>query len=277
MADTAIWEVILYVDGPVTVRRRVLTTQQKGFRVDDPFYSDIEIQSVPSGVRATVTARAPNQTVAYKAAVFFFGRMLDALTLTINRPMYLSLTERERTRAERHDVRRVVEPGEIENAFYEAHHLGRTNPSFLRSLGWYRKGLMTDDPLDKFLAFWNAIEVVAAEYYHCVPAIDKQRAKNDSKSQVWECFKALWGGCEEWPVISGLTEWIDESYSVRVDVAHGVAFVDIYKVAEVADRLPAIEKVCYRFLRDWRDRFLNMERPAPSESLSKVGEELLPE
>ena len=58
------------------------TTQQKGFRVDDPFYSDIEIQSVPSGVRATVTTHAPDQTVAYKAAIFFFGRMLDALTLT---------------------------------------------------------------------------------------------------------------------------------------------------------------------------------------------------
>jgi len=133
MADSAIWEVVLYVDGPITVRRRALTTQQKGFQVDDPFYSDIEIQSVPSGVRATVTARAPDQAVAYKAAVFFYGRMLDALTLTVNRPMYLSLTERERTRAERHDVRRVIEPEEITDAFREAHHLARTSPSFLRS------------------------------------------------------------------------------------------------------------------------------------------------
>jgi hypothetical protein len=276
MVDSAIWEVILYVDGPVTVRRRVLTTQQKGFRVDDPFYSDIEIQSVPSGVRATVTTRAPDQTVAYKAAIFYFGRMLDTLTLVINRPMYLGLTERERARTERHDVRRVVEPGEIENAFHEAHQLARTNPPFLRSLGWYRKGLTTDDPFDKFLAFWNAIEIVASKYYHYVPAIDKQRAKNGSKSQVWECFKALWGPCEKWPVIPGQTKWIDESYLVRRDVAHGVAFVDIHKVAEVADRLPAIEKVCYLFLRGWHDSFLDLERHAPGESLSKVGEELLP-
>jgi hypothetical protein len=35
MADTAIWEVILHVDGPITVRRRVLTTQQKSFRVPE--------------------------------------------------------------------------------------------------------------------------------------------------------------------------------------------------------------------------------------------------
>ena len=64
MAGTPIWEVVLYVDGPVTVRRRVLTTQQKGFRVDDPFYSDIEIMGLPSGLKATVTARAPDQVVA---------------------------------------------------------------------------------------------------------------------------------------------------------------------------------------------------------------------
>ena len=223
-----------------------------------PFCSDIEIKIVPSGLRANVTARATDQTLAFKAAVFFFGPMLDALTLTLNCPMYLSFTERERTRAGRHDVRRVVEPVEIEKAFHEAHHLAMTSPSFLRSLGWYRKGLTTDDPLDKFLTFWNAIEIVASKYYHYVPAIDKERAKKGSKSQVWECFKALWGRCEEWPVIPGLTEWIDKSYSVRLDVAHGVAFIDIHEVAEVAERLPAIEEVCYRFLRGWRDRFLEM-------------------
>ena len=99
MADMPIWEVILYVDGPVTVRGRVNTTQQKGFHIDDPFYSDIEILGIPSGLKATVTARAPDHVVAYKAAVFFFGHMIDALTLTINRPMYLSLMERERSHA----------------------------------------------------------------------------------------------------------------------------------------------------------------------------------
>lgn len=274
MADTPIWEVVLYVEGPVTVRRRVLTTQQKGFRVVDPFYSDIEIMGLPSGLKATVTARAPDQVVAYKAAVFFFGHMVDALTLAINQPMYLSLTQSERTHAQRHDVKRRIEQDEIENAFREAHVLGRGSPSFLRSLGWYRKGLTTDDPLDKFLAFWNAIEIVAGKYYHYVPGIDKERAKKGSKCQVWECFKALWGPCAEWPVIPGQTGWIDDSYSVRLDVAHGVAFIDVHKVAEVAERLPAIEQVCFGFLSGWRERFLEMDRHPPSETVPTVSEEL---
>jgi hypothetical protein len=277
MADTPIWEVVLHVDGPVTVRRRVLTTQQKGFRVDDPFYSDIEIMGMPSGLKATVTARAPDHVVAYKAAVYFFGHMLDALTLAVNRPMYLSLTERERVPAQRHVVRRVIEREQFEDAFSDAHLLARGSPSFLRSLGWYRKGLTTDDPLDKFLAFWNAIEIVASKYYHYVPSIDKERAKKGSKNQVWARFEALWGPCAEWPVIPGQAKWIDESYAVRLDVAHGVAFIDIHKVAQVAERLPAIEEVCYRFLRGWRDRFLEMDRHPPSERLSVAEQQLLPE
>jgi len=277
MAFMPIWEVMLYIDGPVTVQRRVIMTQQKGFRADDPFYSDIEIVGIPSGLRATVTARAPDAVIAYKAAVYFFGHMVDALTLIVNRPMYLSLTERERSNSQRHDVKRIIRPKEFESAFSEAHKLAQGSPSFLRSLGWYRKGLTTDDPLDKFLAFWNSIEIVAGKYFRYVPAIDKERAKNGSISQVWECFKALWGPCEAWPVIPGQTKWIDQSYAVRVGVAHGTEPIDIQRVAEVADRLPAIEEVSYRFLLDWRERFLSLDRQPPNESLPAGEKELHPE
>lgn len=270
-----IWEVVLYVEGPVTVRCRVTTTQQKGFRVDDPFYSDIEVTSNPSGLKSTVTARAPDHSVAYKAAVFFFGRMVDALTLTVNRPMYLSLTERERSNVQRHDVKRVIDRMEFESAFSEALRLAQGSPSFLRSLGWYRKGLTTYDPFDKFLAFWNSIEIVAAKYYRYVPTIDKERAKTGSKSQVWECFKALWGPCDQWPVIQGEKDWIDRSHAVRVGIAHGTEPIDIHKVAEVGERLPAIQELSYRFLIDWRDRFLGLCRQPPSEWLPAEERELL--
>lgn len=268
MIDMPTWQVTLYVDGPVTVHRPLATTQQKGFRVGEPFYSDIEIKGISSGLKATVTARAPDRLVAHKAAVFFFGHMIDALTLTVNCPMYLGLIERQRSNSQSHDVKRIIEQEQFEIAFGEAHRLSQDSPSFLRSLGWYRKGLTTDDPFDKFLAFWNSIEIVAGKYHCCVPTVDKERAKNGSKSQLWECFKALWGSCENWPVIAGQTEWIDQSYDIRNGVAHGIEPINIHKIAEVAERLPTIEKISHRFLLDWRERFLELDRNPPSESLS---------
>lgn len=272
-----IWEVTLYVDGPVNIKGKVIATQQKGFRVDDPFYSDVEIIGISSGLKATVTSRAKDHVLAYKAGVFFFGHMVDVLTLAINRPMYLSLTETGRSYVQRHDVKRIIVREEFESAFSEAHQLANDSPSFLRSLGWFRKGLTTDDPLDKFLAFWNSIEIVAGKYYQNVPSIDKERAKNGSISQVWECFQALWGHCNDWPVIPGQSSWIDQSYAIRVDVAHGAAPIDIRLVTKVTDRLPEIEELSYRFLLGWRERFLSLDRQPPTESLPIDGKDLLSE
>jgi hypothetical protein len=288
------WEVDLYVDGPVTVNERIKTTQQKGFLVNDPFYSNIEIDRIPSGIKSTVTAQAPNQATAYKAALFFFGGMIDALTLSINCPMYLSFTERSHTAAQRHSVnqfietrshtaaqrhgvRQIIEKRQFEHAFRDAHQLERNNPAFLRSLGWYRKGLTTDDPLDKFLAFWNAIEIVASKYYSSIPSINYEWAREGSKNQVRACFDALWGDCEAWPVIPGQSRWIKESYAVRIGVAHGAASIDVHKVAEVAERIPIIEEVSYNFLSGWRNKFLDPDHRQPSIPQSTDAQEPPPE
>src|SRR5207248_2898461 len=128
------------------------------------------------------------------------------------------------------------------------------------SLGWYRKGLYTDDPFDKFLAFWNAIEIVAARYYRDCPSIDQERAKKGIKNQVWGCFMELWGPCERWPYINGDTKWIDESYRIRTDVAHGIGSVNIKQVAHVASRIDLIRQVAHRFLLDWRAKNANLDR-----------------
>jgi hypothetical protein len=263
------WDVDLFIDGPVRIRSTLRTQYQKGFRVDDPFYSDVEIRSGGlGGLQATVTARAADQRLAFQAAVFFFGRMLDALTLEVNLPMYLSLTERapraREPRAPGHPVRRVIEPEEIERAFRESRRLTQEHPSFLRSLGWYRKGLYTEDPFDRFLACWNAIEIVAARYYRYV-AIDKERARKGSRNQVWGCFEALWGPPAQWPIIAGDDGWIKQSNDIRNYIAHGAASVDIKRVAEVTARQEVIERVANRFLADWRERLLAVCQEPPCE------------
>jgi hypothetical protein len=52
-----VWQVDLYVEGAISMRQRWQGQQQKGFLIEDPFYSDIEIQTIP----ATASKRPQNR------------------------------------------------------------------------------------------------------------------------------------------------------------------------------------------------------------------------
>jgi hypothetical protein len=105
---------------------------------------------------------------------------------------------------------------------------------------------VTENPLDRFYAFWLALEIVASKYHPDVP-----EASRGSKSQIWESFKCLWGECPDWPVIAGQQSWIDENHALRVQIAHGTAAVDVEAVERAAEMAETIGNVSQRFLTDW--------------------------
>ena len=183
--------------------------------------------------------------------------MLDALTIKINQTVYLSLSEAQPRWLESYTIRRIVEIEEWRDAFREARLLALAEPTFLRSLGWYRKGLYTEDAFDKFLAFWNAIEIIAGKYHPPIPN-DKPTG---SKSQIWECFKSVWGNCGEWPIIPGNENWIDNNYAIRTQIAHGIASIDVEQIETVLNEIDKIQGVAYRFIIDWRNNRLNPQIP----------------
>lgn len=254
------WRVNLQVTGPITVPNRMQMQQLKGNDRDSPFYSDITINDSPSGFRAVVTARALDEQLAYQAAVFFFGRMLDVLTLETLRPLHLGYAGETR-RIEEYMVRRIVHREEIETAFTEMRRLDQDYPTFLRSLGWFRKGLYTDDPFDSFLALWNSVEGTAARYYKMVSGIDLDRAKKGIKNQIWACFQKVWGENKQWKIIPGNADWINSNYDVRIGIAHGVKDVTIDNIQDVVEQLPILKKVAYEFLVDWREKQLSGTPP----------------
>ncbi len=251
-----IWEVNLIVYGSITVNKTIRFSQIKGFRFQDAFYSDIEIRRsrTVSGVEATVTAFAQTKQLAREAAMLFFGQMLDTLAIQINQPLYLNFNDHQDVRATRHSTLRRVQKEEWQEAFKEANILLLGNETtFLRALGWYRKGLHTDDPFDKFLAFWLVIEIVAGKYHPPIP----QGRPTGCISQIWESFKALWGECEVWPIISGESTWIDNNYEMRKNIAHGTQPINIDTIKAVTQKNYVIEKVAYKFLVEWREQKLN--------------------
>jgi hypothetical protein len=241
------WKVELFVFGPIAVIDQMRALREpKGRNPDDLFYTDINLLNNPSGVTITLTARADTKKLARRAALYYIGQALDILTLQLREPLYLSLIDEQPIRADRHHVRRIVEQDEWHNVFESARALNRSHTAYMRALSWYRKGLYTEDPFDKFLAFWNSIEIVASEYKP-----KGSCAKRGTKCYIWECFKLIWGECPEWPVVSGNTSWIDDNYNVRKDVAHGTMPVNIRRVERVVEKLETIEQVAHRFLVDW--------------------------
>lgn len=243
------WKVELFAYGPVFVKGSIRLREPKGMNADDQFYSDIHLRSTPFGININLSARADTDKLAKRAALHYIGQALDVLALDIRQPLYISLHGGQPVRTTSSHVRRLVEKDEWHSAFDNSRQLNQAFPQLLRALSWYRKGLYTEDPFDKFLAFWNSIENVACAY----DTSDACKNKG-SKCHIWECFKLLWGEYTAWPVIAGQNFWIDENYEIRKDIAHGIAPVNVRRVEEVLKRLDVIEEVAYTFLTSWRSR-----------------------
>jgi hypothetical protein len=253
----AIWEVELFVYGPVKVSNVEKFKTQKGTNFN-PFFSDIEIKNIEEGLNFKVTAFAPTSDVANNAAMVFVGQMLDCLVMDLQEPipLFFSFDGKNGNNSWNSNVRRFISKVEFKRAFVESLNLMNFEPSFLKAYGWYRKGLYTEDPFDRFLAFYNTIEVIATNYHP-----KNEASKKGSKSQIWECFKAIWGECNQWPQeIQGQNKWIDENYDIRVGIAHGLANVNVEEVGKVIVMTETIQKVTYMFLRDWKSKQLNLAR-----------------
>jgi hypothetical protein len=247
----------LYVYGSITVRHDspIRLREPKGRNPEDQFFSDIHVRDSDAGAVITLTARADSKPLAQRAALHFVGQALDVLALDTRQPIYLSQYSRQPIRPETRDVTRIIERDELHRAFATARDLEDEWRPFLRALSWYRKGLYTEEPFDKFLAFWNSIEGVTSKYYPSGSCTGR-----GSKCHMWECFKEIWGECEDWPIISGNRSWIDDNYDTRKNIAHGIMPVDIRRTESVIDMLDTIEAVAHTFLTNWR----TMKVPPPN-------------
>jgi hypothetical protein len=64
----------------------------------------------------------------------------------------------------------------------------------------------------------------------------------------------VWGGCRDWPEIPGEDTWIDEMHALRVQIAHGMAAVDVESVEATDAKAKVLQSVAQKFLQAWRDR-----------------------
>jgi hypothetical protein len=244
-----IYEVELLVSGPITIRRPISFDTDKELHLGDIFRSDISTKKHAQGIVVTSTVYTIDQDRAHKVALLFVGKMLDILAIKTNSPLNVSLNE-YRQLTDKNIVKTLIDEQELRSCFELSRQLNLHEGKILRALNWYRKGLYTDDPFDKFLAFWNSINVVAAGYHNQNP-----RTSLGIVNQIWDCFSTLWSNdCNNWEFINGDTRWINDNNDIRNDIAHGSIAVEINYVENVITRLKTVQKVAYKFLTEWATR-----------------------
>lgn len=243
-----IWDVKLEVVGPVKVNSSIYMSQAKGFDPYDQFYSDVLVKSSRYGLTANITAYAPTSDIAYKAAFHFFGNMIDVLSFKIDAPLNLYNMNFSSSTGE-YSIRRILDRNIIDDSFSIAseYSINESESTVLRAMGWYRKALTSNDPIDKFLSLWNVIQSLGSKFH-----TPNERTRSGVINQIFQCFLEHIGEEVSW----GLEDrWINNMHELRSQLAHGGINIDIHTIENVAIKNEVLQKQANLLLHKICDRF----------------------
>ncbi|QDO94649.1 hypothetical protein FNB79_11995 [Formosa sediminum] len=243
-----IYEVQFFIDGPIKFENNINFQTTKELDLGRVFDSDINIKTTHRNNVINSTVRTIDSERAEKVAGLFIGKMLDVLCVITNCKLDINTYE---NRNVSYNIKTIVEFSEIQRAFELARELNlhTDNSKMLRAFSWYRKGLNTENTLDKFLAFWNSISVVSDAFCE-----NNERTRSGTINRIWNCFIQVWGECSEWPHILGNENWVNEHNAIRNQIAHGGITIDIEYVNDILDKINILQKVNYKFLRDFSEK-----------------------
>lgn len=247
-----IYEVELNILGTISIKSPINFSTEKELEIGAVFNSSVKINNTQQGLKISTTVRTNSEDRARKIALLFIGKMLDVLSFKLNKPLNISNDEII-NKSLRGNVKAIIENFEFREAFEISRNLNLNHTTFLRGLNWYRKGLYSDDPFDKFLAFWNSISIVATKYHR-----RDERTRGGSINQVWSCFETLWtNDVSRWVGINNNDRWINEMNDMRNNIAHGLIPIEIEYVVDVINKLENVKDVAYKFLTEWFNHELN--------------------
>lgn len=236
------WHVSLSVCGPISTASKITLNVEKGYH--QPFWTTVNISRCNNGVRIEVTARADNQEDANEAGLFFVGQALDVLSLRINLPLISFLVDSQ-SEFKTIGAKRIVIQEEWDEAFSTGRNLGLDHPAFSRAISWYRKGLESNNPVDKFMAFWTSIESLAA-----VSARENERTSQGIINKICDCFDQLWQNIDNWKVIPNNAAQLNRLYEHRNTISHGAVAIQIDNLKQIAAQIPIVHQLAHRFLTD---------------------------
>lgn len=245
------FRIILAVSGAVTLEAAKACNIQKGDT--DPFRTELAFKRAVNGLHVEIKARGDTPIQATEAAVYFVGQHLDILSFWLKEPLHLNPTEYG-YREVASNARRIIEPELIDRAVLILPQWREHRKAFLRSLSWYRKAKNSEDPVDRFMSFWSALEGVCAKCFR-----DAERTRRGVINQIADCFDQVWTDASQWRVIPGRPDWINRLHNTRNGISHGFISVDIEQIKTISEALPTLEALTHDFLTDWEQHGRNIE------------------
>jgi hypothetical protein len=239
------WYITLAVTGDIAIQRPYDLDLMKG-RIH-AFMTTVHLEPLPHGVRMAIRSRGRTATTARQSALFFVGEMLNVLGLHLDIPLSVSLADEDITMQPR-SVRRLIDPDMWTEHFDLGRRYGQERLIFAQALRWFRKGITSDDPIDRLLALWLSLEVIGSK------AGRKQGTSNSViVKQIVSCCYALWPDQSTWP--AGITEtWVEEIKNQRNEVAHGEFQIYPERLEDIAAKADRLQTVARHFLLTWEQR-----------------------
>lgn len=248
MSERRVWEVDLDVIGPITIKNSISFKREKGFSYHQ-FYSDIQLKDSSLGLNATITAYAETSGIAETVAYVYFGHMIDILAFENDIAIYLFTSQGQVDRNLKYLPRRVLNKSDFIESFKIARRLEVEEPKLLRAIGWYSKGKNTENTFDRFLSFWNVIEILGKQYH-----TETERTSKGSVNMIYQSFLDYFGTEDNWLVSRN---WINKMYQKRNDVVHGGQDNTVEAINRFSDFVPKIEAISHLMIKEIFDSKYN--------------------
>ncbi|MDK2813836.1 MAG: hypothetical protein PWQ08_1091 [Clostridiales bacterium] len=239
MARRKIWEVDIDIIGPISIEEDISFEQEKGYD-EEKFYSHISLRDESFGISATLTAYADSIEFAKTVAFVYLGKMLDVLIIDNDLPLMLQEHENQLISKRKFNERRQFKKDELIMAFKVARKLEKEQKVLLKAIGWYSKGKISNNTLDSFLSYWNAIEIVGKEYH-----TENEKTRKGTRNKIHQCFLEYFGTEDKWELPD---DWLKKMYKMRSKIAHGEEEATSQAINDVAKLIPLLAQTARKII-----------------------------
>ncbi len=242
-----LWEVELLISSKCKIDNKISFKAEKGDY--DPFFSKISIDNYYNSLSISIQAKADSEKDAIDAGFYFIGQALNYLSWKTKSPFELYKQLEPAQLRKKTNARQILDRETWEKAFRFGREVHINMPKLAMSLGWYRKSLNSEDPIDSFLSRWLVLEVLCNEVRLTIPEIIQEK-DNDSDNRR---FKGkIFYQIKQKLLELNINFDFNKLYNIkqrRNDIAHGSFIInDIDIIKDIIEMNNEIEPIAYKLL-----------------------------